>query len=198
MLWFLELGKKKPVKQCELIKRCNLKLVKSFHKLIKLSYDKFHRVPSEDRPIFKEHRVFLCNFMLEKDPAKKKRKLLRKARGGFLGVLIPALVSLVSSIPPFLGGGDDTDDEKEDSMSEDNSDDSAEEEDMSEGSEDSEDDNMEAMGNADDDEECEQDESESEEDEECSSEDDDDENYQLSDVLVKDVFNLVILVYYYH
>ena len=104
MLWFLELGKKKPVKQCELIKRCNLKLVKAFHKLIRFSYDKFHRVPSKDRPIFKKHKVFLANFMIEKDLKKKKKNLLRKVKGGFLSVLIPPLVALVSAIvPPFLG-----------------------------------------------------------------------------------------------
>ena len=136
----------------------------------------------------KNIEFFYVTLCLKRTQQRKKRKLLRKARGGFLGVLIPALVSLVSSIPPFLGGDDDTDDEKEDSMSEDNSDDSAEEEDMSEGSEDDGVDDGEEMEGYDDDigdsevDECEaesdedeegdQDESQSEEDEECSSEDD--------------------------
>ena len=101
--WMHLLGKQKPDKQCETIKNCNLTFIKDLHKLIKrVAHDKKLKISAKYKNFFQKHRIFLHNFIVEKDLKKKKKNLLRKVKGGFLGVLIPALVSIASAIIPSL------------------------------------------------------------------------------------------------
>ena len=97
--WLRLLAKRPIVKQLEIVKCCNLTFIKDLHKLIKhIAYDKNLKISPKYKVFLKKHKLFLHNFLKERSHKKKRVNLLRKVKGGFLGLLIPSLISLASSI----------------------------------------------------------------------------------------------------
>ena len=97
--WLQLLAKKPIVKQLEIVKCCNLKFIKDLHKLVKfIAYDKNLKISPKYQTFLKKHKSFLHNFLKERSLKKKRVNLLRKVKGGFLGVLIPSLISLASAL----------------------------------------------------------------------------------------------------
>lgn len=101
--WMQMLAAKPVAEQYKIVKNSNLILVKDLHKLIKyVTYNKKVKISPLQKCFLKKHRRFLLNYIEEKAPKKKKVRLLTKVKGGFLGLLIPALISIASSVIPAL------------------------------------------------------------------------------------------------
>ena len=103
--WFTLLAKSSKKKQHSVICKCDSKFIRDLHRLIRVAKDNRKAVFSEkDKRFFKKNKDFLRKFVKEKSIPKKRKQLLRKVSGAgfFLGALIPALISLVSSIPSLI------------------------------------------------------------------------------------------------
>ena len=101
--WLQLLAKKSTKEQYNTVKYCNLDLIRDLHKIIKyISCDKHVTFTPEEKEFFKKHRIFFCNFLDTRSPKKKKENLLRKVKGGFLSLLIPAIASVASAVIPAL------------------------------------------------------------------------------------------------
>ena len=102
--WFTLLAKSPKKKQCEVICKCDSKFIKDLHRLISTAKDSKNASFSEkNNRFFKRNKRFLRRFIKEKSIPQKRNLLLRKTsgRGFFLSALIPALISLVTSILPI-------------------------------------------------------------------------------------------------
>ena len=101
--WLQLLAKQPTPKQHKIVKNCNLKFIKDLHKLIKyIACDKKLQLSSKHKEFLKKHSTFLRNFLEVRSYKKKRENLLRKVNGGFLSFLIPAIVSIASSVIPAL------------------------------------------------------------------------------------------------
>ena len=101
--WMQMLAIKPVAEQYKIVKNSNLIFIKDLHKLIKyVAYDKKVKISPLQKCFLKKHKRFLLNYIEEMDPKKKKTRLLTKVKGGFLGLLIPSLISIVSSVIPAL------------------------------------------------------------------------------------------------
>ena len=101
--WLQLLAKKTIKEQYSTVKYCHLDLIRDLHKIIKyIACDKRVTFTPEEKAFFKKHRVFLSNFLDTRSPKKKREKLLRKVKGGFFSLLIPAIASVASAVIPAL------------------------------------------------------------------------------------------------
>ena len=95
--WMYSLSRKPGGEQVELLKNCSWDFIQDLHNLIDfVAHDKNIKIPGKYMVFLKKHRTFLYNFVEEDNYKKKKDKLTRKAKGGFLGVLIPILILLAT------------------------------------------------------------------------------------------------------
>ena len=101
--WMQLLVKKAPPVQYEIVRTCSLDFIRDLHKLIKyIAYDKNLEISPKYKTFLKKHRTFLLNFLGTRSCKKKRENLLRKVNGGFLSLLIPAIVSIAGSVIPAL------------------------------------------------------------------------------------------------
>ena len=103
--WLTLLAKSPKKRQCDIICKCSPKFIRDLHKLVCLAKDsKRVKFSAKCKRFFKKHKLFLRRFTKEKSINKKRSLLLRKTsgRGFFLGALIPALMSLASTIPSLI------------------------------------------------------------------------------------------------
>jgi hypothetical protein len=85
-----------PDKQSTAVKRYPLQFIKDLHKIIKyLACNTNLKFPSEYKKFLRYHKKFLSNFIDEKNCIKKKKALLWKIQGGFLGYLIQIIDEIV-------------------------------------------------------------------------------------------------------
>ena len=97
--WMQMLAKADTTEQHKIVKCSSVNLINDLHKLIEyVAYDKKVNLSPLQKSFLSKHKRFLINFIEENIVEKKKTRLLRKVKGGFLGVLIPTLVSLASAI----------------------------------------------------------------------------------------------------
>lgn len=103
--WLQLLANQPAAEQYKIIRSCNTDLLQDLNELIQkiIRHKKLKDSPESQR-ILKKHRTFLRNFTARQSVKKKKGCLLRKVKGGFLGVIIPTLVSLASTLIPSLIG----------------------------------------------------------------------------------------------
>ena len=96
--WLQVLAKRSEADQKDILRNCDSVVMEDLHNLIKfVGYDKKLKISPKRKDFLKAHKTFLHNFLKERNQKKKKVKLLRQVKGGFLGVLIPTLISLASA-----------------------------------------------------------------------------------------------------
>ena len=96
--WLQVLAKRSEADQKDILRNCDSVVMEDLHNLIKfVGYDKNLKISPKLKDFLKAHKTFLHNFLKERNQKKKKVKLLRQVKGGFLGVLIPTLISLASA-----------------------------------------------------------------------------------------------------
>lgn len=101
--WLQLLAKKSPTDQYYTVKHCHIKLIRDLNKLIKhITYGKNVTFSPEEKIFFKKHIIFVDNFLSTRSVNKKRDNLLRKVKGGFLSLLIPAIVSIAGAVIPEL------------------------------------------------------------------------------------------------
>ena len=101
--WLQLLAAQPPPTQYAIVKNCNLDFIRDLNKLIKyVAYDKNLEIPSKHKVFLTKHRTFLIDFVNTRSCKMKRENLLKKVNGGFLGLLIPTMVSIVSSVIPAL------------------------------------------------------------------------------------------------
>jgi hypothetical protein len=97
--WLQLLAKKDTIDQYKVVRDCSPDLIKDLHEIIThIACDKNLKISPKYKIFLKKHRTFLGNFIDEQDIKKKKCKLLRQVKGGFLSVLIPSLISLATAL----------------------------------------------------------------------------------------------------
>ena len=97
--WMQSLARKPANLQVKIVKDCNSEFIQDLHNLIHfVVYDKNLKFSTKQRDFLKKHRTFLYNFIEEDNHKKKKAALIRKVKGGFLGVLIPSLITLAAEL----------------------------------------------------------------------------------------------------
>ena len=97
--WMQSLARKPVTIQLKVLKDCNSDFIQDLHNLITfVVYNKNLKIPERYREFLKKHRTFLYNFIEEENHKKKKSNLIRKVKGGFLGVLIPSLITLAAEL----------------------------------------------------------------------------------------------------
>ena len=105
--WFKALSSLPAKNRVTALKASKGCFLKDIQKLIKfIGRSKKVKILPAQRKIFKKHRGFLSRFARCKVP-KLKKLALSKVSGGFFGILaalIPAIVSLVSSVLPKVLG----------------------------------------------------------------------------------------------
>ena len=67
-----------------------------------ITYGKNVVISPEEKVFFKKHILFIHKFLSERGLKKKQEILLRKVKGGFLSLLIPAMISIAGSVIPAL------------------------------------------------------------------------------------------------
>ena len=97
--WLQTLAKKPVNLQVKIVRGCNSDFIQDLHNLIHfVVYDKNLKISSKHKEFLIKHRTFLRNFIEEENHKKKKVNLIRKVKGGFLGVLIPSLITLAAEL----------------------------------------------------------------------------------------------------
>ena len=97
--WLQTLARKPVELQVEVLNGCSSEFIQDLHNLIHfVVYDKNLKISEKYRVFLKKHRTFLRNFIEEDNLKKKKANLIRKVKGGFLGILIPSLITLAAEL----------------------------------------------------------------------------------------------------
>ena len=98
---------KPPYEQHEIFKTCDLQLIMDLHKIINYaacSKSLKKKIPADSHALLRKHMDWIDDWLDEKSCVKKRKALFKKAQGGFLGMLIPILISAVEPhIPKLLG-----------------------------------------------------------------------------------------------
>ena len=105
--WLTLLGKLEPSKQSSVIKNSNQRLVRDLVRVVKaVNKSKDLKLNKKQQILFKQHKGFLKKLIAAKGVKKLRKLLLARTAGGglILGVILPALISLVTHVIPKLFG----------------------------------------------------------------------------------------------
>ena len=105
--WLTLLGKLEPSKQSSVIKNSNQFLVCDLVRVVKaVNKSKDLKLNKKQQILFKQHKGFLRKLIAAKGVKKLRKLLLSRTSGGglILGAILPALISLVTSIIPNIFG----------------------------------------------------------------------------------------------
>ena len=102
--WLRKLSTKPVKEQRSDVKNGSVHIIKDLQKLMKFTkFNKYVRLNSKERHFLMKNRDFLhCFCKGNRHYGAKRKHLLTKVRGGFLGLLIPTLLSVVGSVIPAL------------------------------------------------------------------------------------------------